>query len=157
MGMSRLAFQTFPDQVQVSGTSAQSQAGATSRPPYRKDRPVFSYQRSGGREVPPPPALNLAVFLAARQVFAHFSSGSGPCKAGRRIHRLSCGPHEPTIREPQAVSFVPCSQAEGHPNPLSLWEANVGTNSKHLLWEGTTGLERGDRNLSFPQTPLISF
>lgn len=50
------------------------------------------------------------------KIFAHFSSGSGsPCKAERRIHRLSCGPHEPVIREPQAVSFIPSSQAEGIP------------------------------------------
>lgn len=80
MGMSRLAFQTFPDQVQVSGTSAQSQA----EPPYRKERPVFSYQWVWGKEVPPPPALNLAVFLAARQKYLHISqvAQEAPAKQG---------------------------------------------------------------------------
>ena len=115
MGMSALAFQTFPDQVKVSGTGVQSQAGVTSRHPTEKKACVFT-SAGLGEGGPSSSCPQFGSFPSCKtKIFAHFSSGSGsPCEAGRRIHQLSCGPRGPVIREPQAVSF-PVPRQRGIP------------------------------------------
>lgn len=126
------------------------------RDTLQKRRPVFSHQRVWGKEVPPPPALNLAVFLVARQKYLHISqvAQEAPVKQGEESINwvVDMDPSSGSLRLSRSLfpgrgASQSSFSVEGQCEP---WQqvSSLGR---------TEGLDSSDRNLSFPQTPLIRF